>query len=55
MKRTLKLATVVTGAGALAGVFAQAALVAPAHTAVVGEPGIGPWRECGANSRFLLH
>jgi hypothetical protein len=50
MKRSFKLATVFTGAGALTGVFAPAALAAPANTAAVAKPDIGPAKECGANN-----
>jgi hypothetical protein len=50
VKRSFKLATVFTGAGALTGIFAPAALAAPTHATALARPDIGSWRECGANN-----
>jgi hypothetical protein len=50
MKRSFKAATVFAGAGAMTGVFAPAALAAPAHTITAAKPDINPARPCGANN-----
>ena len=50
VKRSFKAATVFAGVGAATGMFAPAALAAPANTAAVAKPDIGPARECLANN-----
>ena len=50
MKRSFKVATVFTGAGAAAGLFAPAAMAATAHPAAGAKPDIGNWQVCGANN-----
>jgi hypothetical protein len=50
VKRSFKAATVFAGVGAMTGVFAPAALAAPAHTTAAANPDINPAKECGANN-----
>ena len=55
MKRSFKLATVFTGAGAAAGLLAPAAMAAPTHATTATRPDIGKAKECGANNGGVSH
>jgi hypothetical protein len=49
MRTSFRVATVFTGAAALAGGLGPTAFAVPAQAATA-RPDIGPWRECGANN-----